>query len=224
MKRTKTEITSLVDKPMAKSRIVAKNTIEIHYEDGTKAIRLHDTDVVTFHPDKIVFDSGGWRTPTTKDRMTTFSPFRISQDKGIWYIKGYFFYDGIEMGYDGNLLSENKKPDYKYIKKTKRKINKFVRLITEDNLPVPNNGDCWFCLMKTEDGETLGDIGNNHDHLWSHIEEGYLPGSLLVNAMREKGYNDMQIAAHYQMKIADTFRRAVRKYLHKRLLQNVQTR
>ena len=40
------------------------------------AVRLHNTDVVIFHEDGCtVFDSDGWRTRTTQDRMRKFSRF-----------------------------------------------------------------------------------------------------------------------------------------------------
>jgi hypothetical protein len=70
--------------------------------------------------------------------------------------------------------------------------------------------------MHDKDGNTMG--GNNHDHLLSHLKENYLHGSLLVNAMREYGFRDDQIGFHYQLQLHDTFKRAVRKYLYKRLL------
>jgi hypothetical protein len=48
---------------------------------------LHSTNVVTFHSNgRIVFDSGGWKTPTTKQRMCEFSPARVSQSRGAWNI------------------------------------------------------------------------------------------------------------------------------------------
>jgi hypothetical protein len=60
-------------------------------------------------------------------------------------------------------------------------------------------------------GDTTGDNG----HILEHVKENYLHGSLLVNAMRETGYSDDQIRIHYGMKLADTFKRALRKYLQK---------
>ncbi len=57
------------------------------------------------------------------------------------------------------------------------------------------------------------------EHLKSHIEEGYMHGSLLVNAMREAGYSDQGIGVHYSLQVADTFRRAVNNYLQKRLIR-----
>ena len=100
-----------------------------------------------------------------------------------------------------------------------RKIKKYVDLITEDNLPIPNNGDCWYCLMTTDkDKKTLGDAFGDTSHLISHLEEGYVVGSLLVNAMREAGYRGEQISFHYQLKMVDAFKRALKKYLIKRLI------
>ena len=100
-----------------------------------------------------------------------------------------------------------------------RKIKKYVDLITEDNLPIPSNGDCWYCLMKeVKTGKPLGDCTSDKDHLISHMEEGYVVGSLLVNAMREAGYRDEQISFHYQLKMVDTFKCVLRKYLIKRLI------
>jgi hypothetical protein len=66
----------------------------------------------------------------------------------------------------------------------------------------------------------MGELSNS-DHLFSHLEESYLHGSILVNAMKEYGYNDMQISLHYQMELFDTFKRSVRKYLQKCLISGI---
>lgn len=57
--------------------------------DGVFFIRLHKTRILEFHSDgRIVLNSGGWRTVTTKDRMNKFLPYdwSVSQDQGIWYL------------------------------------------------------------------------------------------------------------------------------------------
>lgn len=49
------------------------------------AVRLHQTDVLTFSPDgAITLDSGGWDTVTTKDRMNAYLPpvWRVGSDCG----------------------------------------------------------------------------------------------------------------------------------------------
>ena len=88
----------------------------------------------------------------------------------------------------------------------KKKIAKFVNQINENNLPYPDSGDCFLCRC----GKT--------DCLHSHLKENYLHGSLLVNAMRAAGYNYIQIAVHYELKSADTFKRQLKRYLQKNLI------
>lgn len=52
------------------------------------AVRLHNTDVVTVNPDHTwTLNSGGWRTMTTRDRIESYSPVRIIQDRGEWYVR-----------------------------------------------------------------------------------------------------------------------------------------
>ena len=196
---------------------VDNNTMRIVYKDGRVAIRLHDTNVVITYPDgSIVLNSGGWRTSTTKDRINKFSPYRVHQSKGIWYVLGSAFYDGIILQ-GQSILSGSQEPNLKEVAKLKQSISKFVALITEDNLPVPSSGDCWYCSMRDKDGKGIGGV----DHLQSHIDEGYVHGSLLVNAMRAKGYSDIQIRVHYSSKYPDSFKRAVRTYLQKALIPTI---
>lgn len=220
--RSISNLMSGVKDPVTSSKRVDNNTMEIHYANGNTAYRLHDTDVVTKLPNgDIVLNSGGWKTNTTKDRINTYANgIYISQVKGIWYVKGYQFKDGMVVHPDGSITGAAK-PNDKKIDKAKRDIDKFVALITENNLPQPSSGDCWYCLMKTQDGENLGDAFDDNSHLQSHLKEKYLHGSLLVNAMKEAGYSDRQIGFHYAMKYADTFKKALRKYLRKRLIPDL---
>lgn len=230
MSKTKAEILSGVTKEILSSKFVMNNTLYILYADGSEAWRLYNTDVVTKKDNFYTLNSGGWRTVTTKDRINSFTPGRfyaIYQENGIWYLSNQdqttVFYDGIQLDETGKVISELFPDPAKEVKAMKKRIANFCNLITKNNLPLPGNGDCWYCLMVTDNGETLGDATKNYDHLLSHMEENYLHGSLLVNAMRERGYTDMQIGLHFQMKLADTFKRAVRRYLQKRLIPNVQT-
>lgn len=224
MSRTKKDLLEGITKEVLKSRKIANNTLEIWYKDNSRAIRLHNTDVITFINNTIVLNSGTWRTPTTKDRINKYSGLKrlINQDRGIWYINGSMFYDGIVLDLKGNIISKILEPDLLKIAKIKRQITNFCNFITVENLPLPDNGDCWYCLMKeVETGKSLGDCNNNHDHLISHLKEGYLHGSLLVNAMLEAGYRNEQIGFHYQLKCIDTFKRTLRRYLQKRLIKDI---
>ena len=52
-------------------------------------VRLHKTNVVTFHSDgSIVLDSGGWKTVTTKDRINCALPpgWSVYSTRGVWYL------------------------------------------------------------------------------------------------------------------------------------------
>jgi hypothetical protein len=218
--KTKKELMEGID--CIKSRKIDHNTIEYTEVDGTRKIRLHQTDIITFTPkETVILNSGTWRTPTTKDRMNKFAPeIRIYQEKGQWYANGHLFYDGITFK-SGKLVSKEITPDNKNIKKVKAQIKSYCNLITKENLPISNGGDCWYCCMSTEDKTSLGDAVKNHDHLQEHLKEGYLHGSILVNAMRAAGYRDEQIGFHFSMKLIDTFKRALRKYLQKRLLPDL---
>lgn len=201
------------------SKLIDRNTLKIEYANGTSAIRLHKTDIITFNKDRVILNSGGWRTVTTKDRINKFSPVKIYQQHGIWYLQtGEMFFDGITVR--NGKPTKTKKVNLAKIERMKKQINKFVSQITKDNLPVPSSGDCWLCSFHTEDGKTWGEVRNgNADHLAQHLKENYLHGSLLVNAMHSVGYRDEQIGVHYALKFADTFRRATRKYLQKNLLE-----
>ena len=231
MKQTKTEMLEGITHLIFKSKIIANNTVEIQYQNGDRAIKLHNTDVVTFKANgDVILNSGGWKTPTTKDRINRFSPFNIYQEDFRWYVaenykweNGINFSDGMTFYRDEKencyqLKGEIKPVDIEKRKRLKKQIKNYVNLI-DLRLPVPDSGDCWDCLFKNKEGKTMGDISKSN-HLISHFEDEYLHGSILVNAMKEKGYSDSQIGFHYQMNLRDTFKRALRQYLSKRLLMN----
>lgn len=72
-----------------KSKLVKNNTRITEYVDGKKVLRLHSTDIITWTADgKIVLNSGGWRTHTTKARINEYLPLdiRIYQKNYKWYI------------------------------------------------------------------------------------------------------------------------------------------
>ena len=84
------------------------------------AIKLHGTDVVTFHPSGyIAFATGGWRTVTTKRRLNVVARahgYRVFQRDFAWYLGSFIwgeesndrdFHEGIEIKassvhYDGD--------------------------------------------------------------------------------------------------------------------------
>ena len=45
---TKSESIASIKHDLMKSCVVGNNTFEVVYKDGTRAIRLHKTDIITF--------------------------------------------------------------------------------------------------------------------------------------------------------------------------------
>ena len=90
----------------SQSRKLANNTTLLRVDPSTIAVKLHSTNVITFHADgRIVFDSGGWKTSTTKERMNSYGPARVSQDKGMWTIS----IDGNSANYADGISWSGKK-------------------------------------------------------------------------------------------------------------------
>lgn len=63
------------------SRKVANNTyLERAVSGGGIAVRLHETDILTFWPNgNVRFYTGGWGTVTTKERMHRFLPYEYER-------------------------------------------------------------------------------------------------------------------------------------------------
>jgi len=93
-------------KDKAAGKPLENNTRLVLLDDGDYGIRLHNTIVVTIHVDgTYTLDSGNWKTVTTKDRINGYSPARLYQEKGDWYIGDRDFFDGIRVDADGKPLN-----------------------------------------------------------------------------------------------------------------------
>lgn len=68
------------------TRKIAGNTYV--RRDGTAlSVQYHNTIVVTHHADgSVTLNSGGWHTPTTKERINAFCPWSVYQEKRVWYV------------------------------------------------------------------------------------------------------------------------------------------
>jgi hypothetical protein len=92
------------------ARKIANNTLQIDFEDGAQAIRLHLTNIITWAQGNIILNSGGWQTVTTKSRLNQFLPqgFYIHSERGLWYVRtaqgDFKYYDGMIFNQQGALL------------------------------------------------------------------------------------------------------------------------
>lgn len=192
-------------------RKLANNTyLELHPqpEPARIAVRLHDTDIITFYPRRVVLNSGGWKTPTTKDRLNRFmpEPYHIIQEKGLWYVylrdwqgkRLCIFRDGMVITGTGKILHAGKiGAEDKKLLSLRSKVSKyaaaFVAALQSGDVPKPSSGDCWYCSLSVtspekDKGKTLGEAcSKDCGHIISHIEESYFVPSLLIRAMEKVG-------------------------------------
>jgi hypothetical protein len=85
------------------SKLISKSCRVINYINGNKTIKLYATDILQFKGNKIILNSGGYKTTTTKARINQFLPenIRIYQKNYKWFIdnngKILDFIDGKEL-------------------------------------------------------------------------------------------------------------------------------
>ena len=217
---TKREIMEGVE--ATKSKVVANNTVEYTKPNSTKVIRLHHTDILEFPPrGGVVFNSGGWKTVTTRARMNEFqSECTIIQDKGLWYLAMPLhtwdkdswtpFFDGIKVK-NGKIVKPRRLA-YKKEEFLLKQINVYcAKMKKMDELPLPMLGDCFNCSFQTRGGNDLGST----DHLKSHLKEKYIHGSLIWNAMKWAGYPHPEI--QFAMQWKDNMVSVVKRYLKAQL-------
>lgn len=154
------------------------------------AIRLHDTDVLTFNPDgSIVATTGGWKTSTTKDRINSYSPLRIWQKSGRWFVGNngstIEFQDGLTIQPDGKIIGGKPESEAEAEKKLQKRIAAYCKdLAAALPLPKPGAGDCFYCMMReVETGKPLCECNHDTSHLDAHMEEKYFVPSLVWNAL-----------------------------------------
>lgn len=226
----------------SQSRKVANNTY-LERRGNDIAVRLHATDVVTFHADgTATLDSGGWLTVTTKARMNEYLPGGISLGsvKGRWY----FMYPG---HYEGDSYVRSERPNVPYADGVtidlasldvidgqaaveavkledsanaamRKAVAAYVRKTTPEAIVkafTHVGGDCMLCT---------GVIPNDdHDHVRLHVEEQYVMYSLTLAAVRERGFVNPDVIMSFIYNSAQRgevdrlYKDSMRKYLRKHL-------
>jgi len=183
------------------SRKIAHNTY-LHRRGESIAVQLHNTDVVTFHPDgSLTLDTDGWNTITTRDRINGFTPtwLRMWTERGTAKVSGtgdtVRFFDGIVFGPRGGCRNPLGKARVVKVDAAKAKreadiktyVNGWIETVVTGQMPLPSGGDCWSCC--------LGMKGT--DHLALHLEEQYHVPSLIVLAVEAKGYPNVAVALQF---------------------------
>jgi hypothetical protein len=160
------------------------------------AVRLHNTDVLTFKGNgDIVLDTDGWRTVTTKQRMNEFQNVAmVWSERGVWYVtlghngwnheNAIPYADGITLHSDGMVSGVGDEPDNRVRKRISQYVAGYIAAMESGKVPAPDNGDCFYCSMRDmSTHRPLGEVTSNTDHLDSHIKEKYYVPSLLARAI-----------------------------------------
>lgn len=81
----------------------------LQQEDGCYQIIHHRTPIVTYYPDHMVLDNGGWYSRTTLERLNAFAPVYVFQRNWDWYVEAangiFHFEPGLVVNYRGEVLN-----------------------------------------------------------------------------------------------------------------------
>jgi len=229
----------------AQGRKVANNTYLERREGGDIAVRLHSTDVVTFHADgTITLDSGGWLTVTTKARMNDYLPGGIvlSSLKGRWFLvyAGHWdhasetyvkserpavpYADGVAIDLasldviGGEAAAEAVKSEDSANAAMRKAVDKYVRKTTPEAIVKAFThpaGDCILCRWDGRETEA--------EHLRLHVDEQYVMYTLARNAVTARGFMnpDVIMSMIYNSaqrgEVDRLYKDSMRKYLRKHL-------
>jgi hypothetical protein len=84
---------------------ITKNNTTVTGTRKSGSVTLHNTTVVSWTPDHIRLDTGGWKTSTTKTRMNQTANqfhlgFAVNSQAGRWYVH----YAGQARPFDGDSI------------------------------------------------------------------------------------------------------------------------
>lgn len=166
----------------AKGKPVASNT-RVFNHDTHLSVMLYTTEVVRSHPDNtFTLRTGGWYTPTTKDRIETYSPARIHTRNGCWFLQGEVpLIDGLVIDGTGKpvqLVTNQAREEFArkerfLTREITKYISGFVETVGRRELKDPGPGDCCLCRVQST------------THILDHLQESYYVPSLLYWAYVE---------------------------------------
>jgi hypothetical protein len=208
------------------------NNTYVRKDGNCFVVKLHNTDIIKVHPGNVYeLNAGGWQTVTTKSRLCEFTPARIYQKRGVWFLQDETpFFDGIRVDENGNPINVDSAPSNLVERKKRldRMTSKYIRAFAEDaiqnGLKDPNSGDCLYCqiFLQQQNSQASEDL----THIYSHLEECYFVPSLLFRAIKERGYANPAfiwslIKRDAENGRAETLKQCLRHFFSKRKSQLV---
>ena len=160
--------------------------------DTNLYIKYHYTDIITLDPSgNTILNTGGWHTTTTKERINSFTPFRVWKQDGDWFITGS---DGIEYEFgDGVVVNARGIPD------TTPVFVSVLSKILERDLKTTAEASAVIQGMSLAETETLWKKCRAHrDFIAQHCIKEFLPMAL--------GYRAFRFEPEWQKVVADRLR------------------
>lgn len=191
------------------AKLAARNTLDYTDATGTRRIRLHDTDILTFPPGGgFVIDTGGWGTVTTRARLREFLPpgFSVYCAKGRLHLNGIPFLSRVTVGPDGAIKTDlPPAADDKLVKS----INAYMAAWRKRGLPTAadSGGDPWILTAGKVDRSIMAD--------W--IKSRYVFRKLYAMALQYAGITDYGVTMYLRSADHDgldkTALRRIRRYV-----------
>ena len=106
---------------LAKGYLTVAGDTELHIEYGVFTLKFHGHDIVKYLDGyKTVYGGGYSTSPTTQGRITSATGASMHSNGKLGYeqtvrIGGYPFFDGIRVDDYGQVLEEDRRPDFKQV-------------------------------------------------------------------------------------------------------------
>ena len=212
-RKSKRDMLAALDATPTSCKLIDHNTIEFVDAAGDTHTKLHDTVILTVHKrGGFRVNTGGWNTPTTRDRLNKFLPsgHHVSTTKGIISLNGTPFHETITVGPRGAI-----KADWKPAKidRDLKAIKKYVDLYRTQGLPTSDEsgGDPWIFTPEQVTPDVMRD--------W--MESGYRFRLMVPLALQSAGMQDAGVGLYLHMidqhngKIDSCTLGRVRRYIRK---------
>lgn len=178
--KSKRTMVAALRAPPTAAKLSGRNTLDYVGADGRRRIRLHSTDIITFDKRGTGFtiDTGGWNTPTTRDRLNAFLPgARVGARKGRLYLGDQEFRRTIIVSATGKIKSD---VSPKAADKLAKQVDAYMAAWRKRGLPTAeeSGGDPWIF--------TEGKVEQHVMRDW--VKSRYVHRRLLPLAMAYAGF------------------------------------
>ena len=166
--------------------------------DGAIAVRLVETDILTFYAcGAVTLNSGGWRTMLTSSRINDYLPtgWRLYSDRGSWFLcypgtawadwdtaPTWTFADGITILPDNSVVGDADPDTLDTERKIGHDILKYAKAYADRLVAGEIRHDRDLCA-ECAALEAWGDNTDLRDHLLSHMAEETYPAELILLAL-----------------------------------------